>query len=97
MVEADYDELLEFERSERYDERQKTALLYTSMLMWNPDGVDDALWERVRAHFSEPEILELGYFVAMAFGGQSVLRTMGVGHGELTPDMTAEPTHARER
>ena len=82
MTEADYDELLEFERSDRFDERQKAALAYTSMLVWNPEGVDDALWERLRGHFSEEELVELGSFVCVTFGQQRVIKTWRVGHGE---------------
>ena len=86
MTEADYDELLEFERSSRFDERQKAALLYTSMLVWNPEGVDDALWARLRDHFSEEEIVELGSFVCLTYGQQRVIKTWGVGHGDLLAD-----------
>jgi len=82
LSEADYDELLDFETSDRFSERQKTALLYTSMLIWNPEGVDDELWERLRAHFSEDEIVELGSFVCTTFGQQRVIKTWSVGHGE---------------
>ena len=83
-----YGEVLEFERSERFDARQKAALLYTSMLVWNPEGVDHALWTRLREHFSEEEIVELGSFVCLTFGQQRVIKTWGVGHGELLADTT---------
>ena len=83
MTEADYDELLEFERSLRFDERQKAALLYTSMLVWNPEGVDEALWARLREHFVEEELIELGSFVCLTYGQQRVIKTWGVRHGEL--------------
>jgi alkylhydroperoxidase family enzyme len=82
LSEADYDELLEFEKSDRFTDRQKAALAYTSMLVWNPEGVDDALWERLRAHLSEDEIVELGSFVCVTFGQQRVIKTWSVGHGE---------------
>jgi alkylhydroperoxidase family enzyme len=75
--------LLEFERSDTYTERQKAALLFTSNLVWNPEGVDDALWARLREHFSEEEIVELGAFVALTYGQQRVIKTWGVGHEEL--------------
>ncbi|MGZ4388611.1 MAG: carboxymuconolactone decarboxylase family protein, partial [Gaiellaceae bacterium] len=64
---------MNFERSDRFDERQKAALLYTSMLLWNPEGVDEALWARLREHFSEEQIVELGGFVALTFGQQRVI------------------------
>jgi alkylhydroperoxidase family enzyme len=82
LSEADYDELLEFERSDRFTDRQKAALAYTSMLIWNPEGVDDALWERLHAHFTDDEIVELGSFVCTTFGQQRVIKTWSVGHGE---------------
>jgi alkylhydroperoxidase family enzyme len=78
-----YGELLEFERSEAFTERQKAALLFTSNLVWNPEGVDDALWTRLREHFSEEEIVELGAFVALTYGQQRVIKTWDVGHEEL--------------
>ena len=97
MTEADYDELLEFERSDRFDDRQKAALLYTSNLVWNPEAVDDALWARLRGHFSEEEIVELGSFVCLTYGQQRVIKTWAVGHGELLADTVAglAPEEAR--
>lgn len=74
--------MLEFERSERFTDRQKAALLYTSMLVWNPEGVDDALWSQLRNHFSEEQIVELGSFVCLTYGQQRVIKTWAVGHGE---------------
>ena len=56
------------------------------MLVWNPEGVDDALWSRLREHFSEEQIVELGSFVCLTYGQQRVIKTWGVGHGELPGD-----------
>jgi alkylhydroperoxidase family enzyme len=83
LVEEDYDELLEFERSDRFDDRQKAALLYTSMLVWNPEGADDRVWTELRKHFRDDEIVELGYFVALTYGQQRWIKTLGIGHGEV--------------
>ena len=75
---------MEFERSERFNHRQKAALLYTSHLVWNPSGVDVELMERLRSHFSEAQIVELGYFVSLTFGQQRWIKTLRIGHGEVT-------------
>ena len=53
------------------------------MLVWNPEGVDDALWERLHAHFTDDEIVELGSFVCVTFGQQRVNKTRNVGHGDF--------------
>jgi hypothetical protein len=53
------------------------------MLVWNPEGADDAVWSRLRAHFDDGEIVELGRFVQLTFGQQRVIKTWSVGHGEF--------------
>jgi len=81
--------LLNFERSDRYSARQKAALLYTSMLVWNPEGADNGVWTRLREHFSDDEIVELGQFVQLTYGQQRVIKTWGVGHGDFLADTNA--------
>jgi hypothetical protein len=56
------------------------------MLVWKPEGADDAVWARLGEHFSAEEIVELGQFVQLTFGQQRVIKTWGVGHGELLGD-----------
>lgn len=82
---------MDFERSERFNERQKAALLYTSHVVWNPSGVDDALMLRLRSHFSGEQIVELGYFVSLTFGQQRWIKTLGIGHGEVSVPTVADP------
>jgi hypothetical protein len=81
LAEAQYDDLINFESSDRYDARQKAALVYTEAIAWRLD-VDDAFWDRVHEHFSEPELVELGCFVALTYGQQSWLRILDIGHHE---------------
>lgn len=51
--------------------------------MWDPEGADDAVWADLRKHFSEEQIVELGYFVALTYGQQRWIKTLGIGHGEI--------------
>ena len=39
---------------------------------------------RLETHFSEEQIVELGYFVSLTFGQQRWIKTLGIGHGEVT-------------
>jgi alkylhydroperoxidase family enzyme len=84
LVEADYKDLLNFESSPRYDERQKAALAYAEAITWDL-ATDDALWARLKAHFTEPQIVELGYFVAITMGQQRWLRTLNIEHHQVLP------------
>ena len=88
MVEEDYRDLLNFEKSSRYDGRQKAALAYTEAITWDLE-TDDALWERLNRHFTEPGIVELGFFVALTMGQQRWLRTLNIEHHQILPGTAA--------
>jgi hypothetical protein len=62
----------------RFDERELAALAWAHAVAWNADDADDALWERLHAHFSEPELVELGYVIAFTLGQQHWLATLGL-------------------
>lgn len=81
-------DLLNFEKSERYDQRQKAALAYAEAITWDLP-TDDALWERLHANFSEPELVELGFFIALTMGQQRWLRTLGIDHHQIMPGSSA--------
>jgi hypothetical protein len=53
------------------------------MLVWNPEGADEAVWTELRRYFTEDEIVELGSFVALTYGQQRWIKTLGIGHGEV--------------
>jgi alkylhydroperoxidase family enzyme len=86
LTEDKYAELLDFEDSEHFSEREKVALTYTSAIIWNATIADDALWEQLHRHFSEPELVELGSFVALTLGQQRWIKTLGIGHHEVLGD-----------
>jgi alkylhydroperoxidase family enzyme len=88
IVEDDYLDLIEFEKSTRYDARQKAALAYAEAITWDLEA-DDALWDRLHAQFSEPEIVELGYFIAVTMGQQRWLRTLNIEHHQIMPGTDA--------
>lgn len=47
------------------------------------------MWARLREHFTDAEIVELGQFVQLTYGQQRVIKTWDVGHGEFLADTTA--------
>ncbi len=82
LEEAHYDDLINFEKSVRYDERQKAALAYAEAITWRLD-TDDAFWERMHRHFSEAELVELGCATGLTLGQQSWLRMLNIEHHEV--------------
>jgi alkylhydroperoxidase family enzyme len=43
------------------------------MLVWNPEGADDRVWAMLRTQLTDPEIVELGSFIAVTYGQQRVI------------------------
>ena len=82
MVEDDVMDLLQFEKSNRYDERQKAALAYAEAIAYRLDA-DDALWDRMHKHFTEPELVELGCMIGLTLGQQSWLRLLNIDHHQV--------------
>ena len=84
LKETHYDDLINFEKSAKYDERQKAALAYAEAITWRLD-TDDAFWERMHKHFSEPELVELGCAIGLTLGQQSWLRLLNIEHHQVMP------------
>lgn len=83
VTEREYDELIEFRTSERFSPREKAALSWAEAIAWDAGLADDALWEELHRHFSEPELVELGYFIGLTMGQQRFLKTLSLRHGDL--------------
>jgi alkylhydroperoxidase family enzyme len=88
LTEEKYDDLLNFGDSNKFSEREKVALTYTSAIAWNSDIADDALWEKLHRHFSIAELVELGFFIALTLGQQRWIKTLGIDHGVVLGDTT---------
>ncbi|HEX6146788.1 MAG TPA: carboxymuconolactone decarboxylase family protein [Acidimicrobiia bacterium] len=82
VFEGQYDDLLNFESSSVYDDRQKAALAYAEAIAWHLD-TDDDFWDRMNRHFTEPELVELGCFIGLTLGQQSWLRMLNIEHHEV--------------
>jgi alkylhydroperoxidase family enzyme len=76
-------EVDDFEQSSHFTQRQKVALRYADAITWDPTRADDAMWADLKRHFSEPELVELGYLIGVFAGGQRWIHTLQVQHGEV--------------
>ncbi|HEX8854038.1 MAG TPA: hypothetical protein VF752_00430 [Thermoleophilaceae bacterium] len=79
---AEDDEVVNYSTSDAFDERDRAALDWVHAIAWNSDMADADLWNRLRANFSEPELVELGYFIAFTLGQSHWLRTLGLEKSE---------------
>ena len=78
---------MQYEKSARFTEREKLALRYADAIIYDPAQADDALWAALHAEFTEPELVELGYWIGFTFGGQRWLKTLGTRQGEFAESL----------
>ena len=76
-------ELMTYEKSGKFTAREKIALRYADAIMYDPNQADDVLWAQLKGEFSEPEIVEIGYWIGFTFGGQRWLKTLSAKQGEF--------------
>jgi len=88
LIEEHVMDLINFERSTRYDDREKAALAYAEAITWHTD-TDDAFWERLNKHFSEAELVELGCMIGLTLGQQSWLRLLNIEHHQVMAGTSA--------
>jgi len=60
------------------DEREHAALEWAAAIAWDSDRANDALWSRLHALFSEPELVDLGCAIGFELGYQHWRRTIGL-------------------
>ncbi|HET7595433.1 MAG TPA: hypothetical protein VFK15_00735 [Burkholderiales bacterium] len=88
-------ELMRYATSDRFSAREKLALRYADAIMYDPTQANDALWRELHAEFSEPELVELGYWIGFTFGGQRWLKTLEARQGELAALLERRPAESR--
>jgi len=88
-AEDHYEDLLDYANSDRYSDREKAALAYTDAIVWSSEFSTDEMWGNLHENFTEPELVELGFFIALTSGQQRWIKTMDVGHREILADTEA--------
>ncbi len=67
----------DYERSPLFSEAEKWALRYADQMYLNPASVDAGFYAGMKQHYSEAQIMELGAFIALHYGMQVFMRTLG--------------------
>jgi len=88
VSEGKLDELLNFESSMSFSDRERAALSYAEAITWRLEP-DDDFWNRLYLHFSEEELVELACFIALTMGQQSWIRLLNIDHHQVLAGTTA--------
>lgn len=73
----------DYEDSDYFTEAEKVALRYADQMFLDSTKVDKEFYDELKQHYSEPEIMELGAFIAVYHAAHMVMRSFG------TPEPTA--------
>ena len=65
-------------QGEMFDEREKAAFRLVDVIAGDHHKANDALYDDLREHFSEREIITLGWRIAMFVGYGRLLATLGM-------------------
>jgi AhpD family alkylhydroperoxidase len=76
--EAMYEHVAEYRSWPGYSERERLALELAERFALDHLSLDDAFWARMRAQFSDPEILELGICVATWLAQGRLTQVLGL-------------------
>lgn len=82
VIEEHVLDLLNFEKSARFNEKQKAVLSYAEAIVWRLE-TDDAYWDRLHRNFTEPELVEIGCMIGLTLGQQSWLRLLNIDHHQV--------------
>jgi alkylhydroperoxidase family enzyme len=66
-----------FERDQGFGAAEKAALRYAERMYLAPQSVDARFYDELKTHYSEAQIMELGAFIALHYGMQAFMRTLG--------------------
>ena len=67
----------DYEDSDLFNEAEKCALRYADQMYLDATKVDAAFYAELKKHFTEPQIMELGAFIAFHYGMQMFMRSLG--------------------
>ena len=66
-----------YEQGSRFSEAEKMALRYADMMYLDANQVDQAFYDRLKQHYTEAQIMELGGFISFHYSMQVFMRTLG--------------------
>jgi alkylhydroperoxidase family enzyme len=68
----------EVQALDRFAGRERAALEWANAIAFDSAKADDALWSRLHALFSEPELVDLGCAIGFELGRQHWRRSVGL-------------------
>lgn len=78
LTEDFYQHVSEYHSDSRYSPEERLAIEYAERFALDHTNIDDELFSRLRARFSDAEILDLTICIAHFLGQGRLLRVLGI-------------------
>ncbi len=78
-------ELPHYAQSELFTSAEKTAIQYADILAGDHRQASQELFDELRQHFTEPEIVDLGWRISMFVGYGRFIHALGLELGKTCP------------
>jgi len=78
-------EVSKFEASTLLTPREKAAIRYADVLAGDHQSASDKLFDQLREHFTEAEIVDLGWRIVTFVGYGRFIHTLGLEIGQICP------------
>jgi alkylhydroperoxidase family enzyme len=78
-------EVSKFEASTLLTPREKAAIRYADVLAGDHQSASDKLFDQLREHFTEAEIVDLGWRIVTFVGYGRFIHTLGLEIGQTCP------------
>lgn len=85
-----------YETSELFTPREKATIRFADILAGDHRLASPALFDDLREHFTEPEILELGWRIVTFVGYGRLIHVLGLEIGQTCPLHPAETAPGQE-
>ena len=85
LTEEQIGELSIYADSEILTPREKAAVRYADVLAGDHTQASQALFDELRQHFTEPEIIDLGFRITAFVGYGRFIRALGLEKGGVCP------------
>jgi alkylhydroperoxidase family enzyme len=67
----------DYEKSD-LSEREKMALRFADIILTDPQKLDEAFFTRLKEHFTEEQIIDMGMGIGFLHGTQRFIESMGI-------------------
>ena len=94
LTEEQIAELSDYQNSTLLTPREKAAVRYADVLAGDHTQASQALFDELRQHFTETEIVDLGFRVSSFVGYGRFIRVLGLERGGICPLSEAHPAAA---